>query len=118
MRSRNVKELRSMRKPIAAGIVVLSVAGVLVCGAIAYASSDSDGGATGPGADRARGAALRATGGGTPTAVERDGEHGGTWEVEVSRPDGSVVDVRLDENYHLVVIDGDTESADTGDGSR
>jgi peptidase YpeB-like protein len=105
-----------MRKPIAAAIVVLAVAGG---GAIAYAATnDSEGGVTGPGAERARDAALQATGGGTATAVERDEENGGTWEVEVRRPDGSVVDVRLDESYRLVVIDGDSESADTGDGSN
>jgi hypothetical protein len=113
-----LKENIDMRKPIAAGIVAVAVGGVLVGGAIAYAANDSDGGATGPGADRARVAALRASGGGTATAVERDGEHGGTWEVEVRRPDGKVVDVRLDENYQLVVIDRDTETADTGDGSN
>jgi predicted regulator of Ras-like GTPase activity (Roadblock/LC7/MglB family) len=106
-----------MRKPIAAVIVALAVVGV-AGGAIAYATNDSEGGETGPEADRARVAALQATGGGTATAVERDGEHGGTWEVEVRRSDGSVVDVRLDEHYRLVVIDGDTESADTDDASN
>ena len=39
-------------------------------------------------------AALRATGGGTANAVERDGERR-RWEVEVTKPDGQTVDVRL-----------------------
>ncbi len=62
-------------------------------------------------------AALEATGGGTANAVEHDNEGGATWEVEVETPDGNVVDVRLDESFTVVQIDGDVESPDTGDGS-
>jgi hypothetical protein len=43
--------------------------------------------------------------------VERDGENGATWEVEVTKPNGKTVDVRLDENYQVVVIEGDGEDA-------
>jgi len=67
-------------------------------------------------ADRAVRAALEATGGGTVSGVERDGEDGAVWEVEVHETDGSVVDVRLDANYRVVVIDGDHETADANDG--
>ena len=60
-------------------------------------------------------AALKATGGGHANAVERDSEDGATWEVEVTKPDGSTVDVRLDESYRVVVVEGDSEPAgDTG----
>ena len=45
---------------------------------------------------KASAAALRATGGGTVNETERDSEQGATYEVEVTRPDGSTVDVRLD----------------------
>ncbi|MEA2499701.1 MAG: hypothetical protein QOH26_2106, partial [Actinomycetota bacterium] len=38
--------------------------------------------------------------------------------VEVTKPDGHTVDVRLDENYQVVVIDGDSESPDDGDGNE
>jgi len=41
--------------------------------------------------------------------VERDSENGATWEVEVTRTDGTTVDVRLDESFHEVVIEGDSE---------
>jgi hypothetical protein len=68
---------------------------------------------TGPPAERAKEAALVLTGGGTANAVERDGEDGATWEVEVTRKDGSTVDVRLDENFQLVVIEGDSEAGDS-----
>ena len=63
---------------------------------------------SGPGADQARAAALAAHPG-TANAVERDGENGATWEVEVTGSDGKTVDVRLDENYKVVVIEGDGE---------
>lgn len=99
--------------------VALIGLGVLIAmagGAIAFAGgSDSEGGITGPQADRAIRAALAATGGGTANAVERDSEDGATWEVEVSTPEGNTVDVRLDDQYRLVVIEGDRESADDGD---
>ena len=43
---------------------------------------------------------------------ERDSENGATWEVEVAKPDGGTVDVRLDQNYQLVVAE--TDSGDQG----
>lgn len=67
-------------------------------------------------ATAATAAALEATGGGTANSVERDSEDGATWEVEVTRPDGTTVDVRLDEQYAVVVVEGDSEdAAETGD---
>ena len=105
-----------MRKWLIAGVGAVVLAATVAGGAIAFASNDGEGGVTGPQADRAVQAALEATGGGTANAVERDGESGGVWEVEVRKPDGSIVDVRLDENFRLVVIDGDNETADTNDG--
>lgn len=66
--------------------------------------------ASGAGADRATAAALAITKGGTANSVERDGENGATWEVEVTKADGQTVDVRLDESYKLVVVEGDGES--------
>lgn len=105
-----------MRKRVIAGIGAAAVAVAVTGGAVAFAgNNDSEGGVTGPQSDRAVQAALQATGGGTANAVERDTEGGGVWEVEITKPDGAVVDVRLDENFNLVVIDGDNESSDTGD---
>ena len=63
---------------------------------------------SGPGADKARSAALAAHPG-TANAVERDSENGATWEVEITGNDGKTVDVRLDENYKVVVVEGDEE---------
>jgi hypothetical protein len=69
---------------------------------------------SGPGADRAREAALAAHPG-TANAVERDSEKGATWEVEITGKDGKTVDVRLDENYKVIVVEGDGEN-DSHDG--
>ncbi len=69
----------------------------------------SEGSLSGSGAVKATAAALRATKGGTANSVERDGENGATWEVEVTKTDGTTVDVRLDESYGVVVIEGDGE---------
>ena len=66
--------------------------------------------------DRARAAALAAVPGGTATAVERDEEDGATWEVEVRRPDGISIDVRLDEQFQVVVSEADIEAPDTPPG--
>lgn len=48
--------------------------------------------------------------GGEPGHIERDGEKGATYEVEVTKPDGSQVDVRLDERFHVVAVDSDHEA--------
>jgi hypothetical protein len=90
---------------VAAGTATLAAAGAATAIAV---SDDGERQATGAGADRARAAALAITGG-TANAVERDGEDGATWEVEVTKPDGKTVDVRLDESFRLVVVESDGE---------
>jgi hypothetical protein len=83
----------------------------------AIAGSGDDSSVSGPNADKAKAAALAHLGGGTANAVERDDENGATWEVEVTKPDGATVDVRLDDAYQVVVIEGDSEANDhDGDG--
>jgi hypothetical protein len=95
-------------------VLVAAATGVLVAvgaGGVAVASSDDgDATVTGRQAERATAAALEATHGGHANSVERDGENGATWEVEVTEPGGDTVDVRLDELYRLVVIEGDSEA--------
>jgi hypothetical protein len=94
------------------GVVVLALGGAAIAKATG-AFDDGDSNLTGPQADRARAAALQITGGGRANSVERDSENGATYEVEVTKPGGNTVDVRLDENYKLVVIEGDSESNDS-----
>lgn len=98
---------------VGGSVLALAAGGAGV--AIATGVDDGDVQATGPGADRARSTALRITDGGTANSVERDSEDGATWEVEVTKRDGNTVDVRLDENYELVVIEGDSETPDDSD---
>lgn len=102
-----------MRKRAIAASAGLGAAAALIVGgvAVAGAGDDGDGHVTGPDADKATAAALDATGGGTANSVERDSENGAVWEVEVTRPDGTTVDVRLDAQFKVVVIEGDSEPA-------
>ena len=101
------------RKIAAAAVAVLALGGAGAAFAVAGgADDDGDRQATGAGAAKARAAALEITGGGTANSVERDSEDGATWEVEVTRADGKTVDVRLDERYGLVVVEGDDEGGD------
>ena len=59
-------------------------------------------------------AALKETGGGKANSVEKDDEDNAVWEVEVTRKDGSTVDVRLDKDYKVVAVEGDGEADDEG----
>jgi uncharacterized membrane protein YkoI len=63
--------------------------------------ADGDESLQGAVAQRAARAALRATGGGTVRGVER-GDDGAAYDVEVQRPDGSVVEVQLDAGYNVL----------------
>lgn len=108
-----------MRKRTVAAATGLGLAAAAVGGGVAVAGA-GEGGEQGSGnytqqqANDATAAALDATHGGTANSVERDGENGATWEVEVTRDDGATVDVRLDEHYRVVVVEGDHE--DTAEG--
>lgn len=103
-------------------IIIATVGAIALAGGgvgIAQALGGEDEGApiTGPDADRAKAAAIRLVPGGSARAVERDGEKGAVWEVEVRKPDGSSVDVRLGTSFEKVSIDADVETpgdADTG----
>jgi hypothetical protein len=112
------EEVRMKKRVI---VIVAGIAAVaaLVLGGAAIAGSqgvgpfgDDEASLTGPNADRATAAALKITGGGKANAVERDSEHGATYEVEVTKPDGETVDVYLDASYNLVSVDSDSEEND------
>ena len=104
---------------IAAGVAALAAL-ALGGAAIADAAGAFDAGSPSVGgaqANHAREAALRITGGGTANSVERDSENGATFEVEVTKPDGTTVDVRLDGSYGRVAVEGDTDTGgDSNDG--
>jgi len=96
-------------KAILAGGAALALALGGVGVASAVGGDDGEGRLGGPEADTARAAALKLVPGGHANAVERDSENGATWEVEVRKPDGSTVDVRLGAHYERVAIEPDSE---------
>jgi uncharacterized membrane protein YkoI len=104
-----------MRKWTAVACAGVAAGVAVVAGGVAAASNGDDGPAskqyTPQQADAATRAALEATGGGTANSVETDSENGATYEVEVTKPDGATVDVRLDDKYSVVVIEGDSETS-------
>jgi uncharacterized membrane protein YkoI len=103
-----------MRKRVIVAGAVLGVAVAATAGGIAVAGNGDDGPAshqyTEQQAEQAKQAALDATGGGTVNSVESDSENGATYEVEVTKPDGTTVDVRLDDAFKVVVIEGDSDA--------
>ena len=84
--------------------------------------ADSEERLTGPDAHKAESAAIAAVGGGTLTGVERDdgddgyGTSGGGYEVEVTREDGTQVEVHLDGDYNVVGQEADEDGANDNDG--
>jgi uncharacterized membrane protein YkoI len=92
-------------------IITIAAAGALVAGGTAVAAGDDD--ATdqpiaGSALDRAKAAALADTPGRvTETEV---GDEDSYYEVEVTRPDGSQVDVQLDRDFNVVTSKTDSEN--------
>jgi uncharacterized membrane protein YkoI len=116
----NTQKLRRKR------VVIPTLAAVAVLGAggLVWSSAASDE-LTGDERDRASAAALEAVGEGKVTGTETDDEEG-AYEIEVTRPDGSQVDVHLDKDFQVLSQeaddeDGEDEDADDGrddDGDR
>ena len=93
---------------VAVGATALAVAGVGIAQAV---GGSSEAPVTGPAAEQAKAAALRATGGGTVLEVEQqDGDGAGVYEVEVRRTDGSTVEIHLDERFQQVGTAVDDDS--------
>ena len=93
-----------------ATVVVLSAAGT----GAALSSDDDDGTEvpiTGVALEKASVAALAFTGGGTVTETE-EGDEESYYEVEVLKPDGTSVDVQLDEQFNVVDATSDDDSVD------
>jgi hypothetical protein len=97
-------------------IVALVLAAAAVATGIAIGAGASDDGApiTGAALTRASEAALAHTGGGRVTDTEA-GDEEGAYEVEVTLPDGSQVDVHLDSSFGVLGDETDDESEDEPD---
>jgi uncharacterized membrane protein YkoI len=97
----------------ALAIAALSAGGTAIAGATG-GGDDGDGhdkAISGSALDRASAAALQAAGGGKVTETEV-GDEESYYEVEVTRTDGSQVDVQLDRGFNVV-----GQKADHEDGS-
>ena len=96
-------------------IVGAATAALAAAGAsIAIAGSDDDGSETpirGDDLARASDAALDYTGGGTVTGTEV-GDEESYYEVEVTRDDGSQVDVQLNRDFQVVGGEDDDDSSE------
>ena len=96
----------------AAAAAILALGGV---SGIAYATGDSSEQATGPGIEKAKSAALDHANGGRVSGTEV-GDEEGYYEIEVTRDDGSQVDVHLDRDLNVLGTLADHESPDDKDG--
>jgi len=93
-----------------AALLVVAVAGS-AGGAVIATGGDDEQPITGTVLDKASEAALDHTGGGRVSGTEV-GDEESFYEVEVTRDDGSQVDVQLDESFNVVgdKVDNETES--------
>jgi uncharacterized membrane protein YkoI len=98
-------------KLVIAAAAVLAVGGTSAGIAIAAGGDDNEASITGDALVKASDAALQATGGGRVSDTEV-GDEESLYEVEVTRSDGSQVDVQLDENFNVVGEEGDSDQSE------
>jgi uncharacterized membrane protein YkoI len=93
---------------IAAGaaIALIGGAGAAIAGATGGDDDATERPITGSALDRASAAALQHTGGGRVTGTEA-GDEEGAYEVEITRSDGSQVDVHLDRAFEVLGAEAD-----------
>ncbi|HZB05770.1 MAG TPA: hypothetical protein VE449_04210 [Thermoleophilaceae bacterium] len=101
------------RKILITGIAALAVAAGGVGVAVAGGGDDAEAPIRGGALERASAAALEHTGGGRVTETET-GDEESFYEVEVTRDDGSQVDVQLDRGFNVVGGEADDENEDEG----
>ena len=107
------------KKVIIGAAVVLML---LVGAGVAYATGSSGDGSsgdgseqsTGPGMDKAKSVALEQVNGRVSATEFQDEE--GYYEVEITKPDGTQVDVHLDKNFIVLDAQSDGGGSDAPDG--
>jgi len=97
---------------VGASALALAAGGAGVAGATG-ATGDSSKPITGQALKEASATALKATGGGQVTETEV-GDEESYYQVEVTKADGSQVDVQLDRGFQVVGQSGDGESQASG----
>ena len=99
-----------------AAVAALAVGGTAIAGAAGGDDDGSDRAIGGQALERASTAALAETGGGKVTETEV-GDEEGAYEVEVTQPDGSQVDVHLDTDFNVLNSVGDDDRSGENDGA-
>ena len=105
--------MSTRKKAMIGAAAALAVAAGGVGVAQAVGGDDED--ATGPSADRAKAAGVRAAGGGSAVGVERSDERKDGWEVEVRKADGSTLEVQLDASFRKISAEPDDDSREGSD---
>ena len=101
-----------------AAVAVLAVGGTAIAGAAGGGDDDAtDRAISGQALDRASAAALAETGGGEVTETEV-GDEEGAYEVEVTRADGSQVDVHLNKDFKVLGSAADNDGSGEKDGAN
>ena len=101
-----------MKTRITLVAAVVAVAAAVAAGfAVAGSRDDHEQPITGTALARASEAALAETGGGRVTETEV-GDEDAYYEVEVTLPDGSQVDVHLDRSFAVVTSTADADNSD------
>ena len=99
---------------IVGGALAVAVVGGGAGVAIANGVGETDEPLTGSALERASAAALEHTGGGTVIDTEA-GDDGAAFGVEVRLPDGSVVEVTLDERFNVVGQQADDDGSNASE---
>jgi uncharacterized membrane protein YkoI len=94
-------------------VAALAAGGAAIAGATGGGDDATETPITGQALERAKAVALDHTGGGRVTGTEA-GDEEGAYEVEVTRADGSQVDVHLDKGFNVIdqARDSDQGGAD------
>jgi hypothetical protein len=101
--------MRRSTKTALVAAAVAAAAGATTGIAVGGDDNATDTPITGDAVAKAKAVALAHTGGGRVTETEV-GDEESRYEVEVTMPDGSQVDVQLDERFTVVGTDSDEES--------
>jgi hypothetical protein len=96
-------------------LAALAVGGVAIAGAAGGDDDATERPISGSALDRAGAAALDHTGGGRVTGTEV-GDEEGYYEVEVTKGDGSQVDVHLDRHFNVLGAASDQDGGGEDDG--
>ena len=98
---------------IVGAVVVLAAGATGIAKAVGVGDGEQ---VSGPAAEQAKAAALKAAGGGTVLEVEgQDGDGAGVYEVEIRRADGSQVEIHLDAAFTPVGTQADDDAGESED---